>query len=32
MMWQKAAMDKNLKILSSQPNMAGMAKHARCKG
>ena len=31
-MWQKAAMNKILKILISLNNMSGMAKPARCKG
>ena len=31
-MWQKAAMNKNLKILFSLTNMAGMPEPASCKG
>ena len=31
-MWQKAAMNKNLKVFSTLTNWAGMAKQASCKG
>ena len=32
MMWQKAAMNKFLKVFFSLTNMAGMAERASCKG
>ena len=31
MMWQKAAVNKTLKVLLSQPNMAGPAEPISCK-